>query len=203
MRLRGIHYDIGTETIEAASTGPTLTIDQLKYDIGDIARGLQANAIRITDGDIRRMASAGQVAARQGLEVWLSPMVPTADQSTTLSCIAEAARVAEDLRQGRRTAVLVIGCELSVFMSGILPGATHAERFAVLADPNRLVGAVTAAGIDPQAVFTAFLHTALEMARSMFHGQVACASGAWEEVNWSRFDFVGVDAYRDASNREG
>jgi hypothetical protein len=30
-----------------------------------------------------------------------------------------------------------------------------------------------------------------------------CAAGAWEDVDWTPFDIVGVDAYRDASNAEG
>ena len=34
-------------------------------------------------------------------------------------------------------------------------------------------------------------------------GKDAYASGTWENVDWSQFDFVGVDAYRDASNRQG
>src|SRR5438128_1323229 len=139
VRVHGIHYDVGTETIEGSLTRPTLTVAQLEHDLEDISRGLHANAVRITGGDVARLASAGEVAARQGLDVWLSPMIPNADQSTTLNRIAETARAAEDLRRDGQTTVLVIGCELSVFMSGILPGATHAERLALLSDSTRLV----------------------------------------------------------------
>jgi hypothetical protein len=201
VRLRGIHYDVGTSTIEGALTRPTLMLDEIEHDIGDIAHGLHANAIRITGSDVARLAAAGEVAARHGLEVWLSPMLPNADSSTTLSQVAKAARVAEDLRRTGQTSVLVIGCELSVFMSGILPGATHADRMALLSDPTRLVAEVAASGLDPQTAFAIFLHAAADMARSTFHGQVTYASGMWETVDWSLFDIVGVDAYRDAGNR--
>ena len=201
MRLRGIHYDIGTLTIEGASTRPTLTVDEIERDIDDIANGLHANAIRITGEDVARLASASTVAARYGLEVWLSPMIPNADPSTTLTQIAETARAAEEVRQTEQTSVLVVGCELSVFMAGILPGATHAERFALLSDATRLVAEVTARGLDPQQPFAAFLRTAVDTARSAFHGRVTYASGMWETVDWSCFDIIGVDAYRDASNR--
>jgi len=202
MRLHGIHYDVGTETLEGSSTRPTLTEDQIERDIDNIRRGLHANAVRIAGDDVARLASAGEVAARHGLEAWLSPVVPNADPPATLARIAETARVAEYLRRDGTTTVLVIGCELSVFMSGILPGATHAERFALLSDPTGLVAEVTATGIDPQESFAAFLRAAVETARSAFHGQVTYASGMWEEVDWSSFDIVGVDAYRDAANRE-
>ena len=85
MRLRGIHYDVGTLTIEGASTRPTLTVDEIERDIGDITNGLHANAIRIAGDNVVRLASASEVAARHQLEVWLSPMIPNADPSTTLT----------------------------------------------------------------------------------------------------------------------
>jgi hypothetical protein len=128
-------------------------------------------------------------------------MLPNADQATTLAQIAETARVAEDLRRMGQACVLVVGCELSVFMAGILPGATHAERLALLSDPARLMSEVSAAGLDPQEAFAAFLRSAVDAARAVFRGQVAYASGLWEAVDWSRFDIIGVDAYRDAGNR--
>lgn len=203
MRLHGIHYDVGTETIEGSTTRPKLAVEEIERDIGDIAHGLHANAVRITGGDVGRLAAAGKVATREGLEVWLSPMIPNADPAATLALIVETAHAAEDLRRkGQARVVVVVGCELSVFMSGILPGATHVERFTLLSDPSRLVAEVTAAGIDPQASFAAFLGEAINSVRPLFHGQLTYAAGLWEEVDWSRFDMVGVDAYRDAANRD-
>jgi hypothetical protein len=128
-------------------------------------------------------------------------MLPNADPTTTLLAIERSARVAEELRRGGASATLVVGCELSVFMSGILPGATHAERLALLADPARLTTEVVGAGLDPQAAFSDFLTTAAERARGLFRGPLTYAAGLWEEVDWTRFDIVGVDAYRDAANR--
>jgi hypothetical protein len=46
----------------------------------------------------------------------------------------------------------------------------------------------------------AFLAEAAEAARGQFGGPLSYASGTWEPVDWSRFDIVGVDAYRDARN---
>ena len=203
MHLRGIHYDVGTETLDGSLTRPTLTDAEIERDIDDIAGGLRASAIRITGGEVGRLASAGEVAVRRGLEVWLSPMFPNADASTTLARVAETAQVAEELRGHGHAVVVVVGCELSVFMAGILPGATHGDRLTLLSDPARLVAEVTAAGIDPQATFDGFLRQAVGTVRSFFRGQVAYAAGMWEEVDWTRFDIVGVDAYRDAGTRDG
>ncbi len=203
MHLRGIHYDVGTETLDGSLTRPILTDAEIERDIDDIAGGLRASAIRITGGEVGRLASAGEIAARRGLEVWLSPMIPNADAATTLARVAETAQVAEELRRNGHAVVVVVGCELSVFMAGILPGATHGDRLTLLSDPARLVAEVTAAGIDPQATFDGFLRQAVDTVRSVFRGQVAYAAGMWEEVDWTPFDLVGVDAYRDAGARDG
>ncbi len=200
MRRLGIHYDIGTAMVGGGTTRPNLPRDRMEREIGDIANGLHANAIRITGGDVSRIAAAADIGARRGLEVWLSPMLPNADEATTLRAIEMTADAAEALRQNGHGVVLVVGCESSVFMAGILPGATHADRLGLLTDQARLVAAVTAAGYDPQARFADFLRRAAELARARFTGPLTYASGPWEQVDWSCFDIVGVDAYRDATN---
>ncbi len=202
MRIRGIHYDIGTTTLQGSSTRLSLSAAEIERDIADIRDGLGANAVRITGGDVGRMADAAETAARHGLEVWLSPMAPNADQPDTLGHILEAAELGERLRDEGVSTVVVLGCELSVFMAGILPGATHADRMSLLSDPVRLMAEVAAKGLDPQAQFAVFIRQAAELVRAAFQGPVTYAAGMWEDVDWSLFDFVGVDAYRDASNRQ-
>jgi hypothetical protein len=201
MRRRGIHYDIGTTTIDGDSTRPTLERERMEREIRDIVVGLHATAIRITGGDTDRIAAAATIGGRHDLELWLSPMLPNADESTTLSAIEASAADAEALRRDGHAVVLVVGCESSVFTFGILPGETHADRLGLLLDQERLVAAVTAAGTDPQARFAEFIALAVDRARTRFAGPLSYAAGTWEQVDWSRFDIVGVDAYRDAGNR--
>ncbi len=203
MRLHGIHYDVGIATIDGSSTRPTLPIETIEREIADIADGLHATAIRITGDRVERIAATGEVAARHGLEVWLSPMLPNADAVTTGHAITGCAQAAERLRRGSASVTLVVGCELSVFTSGIMPGATHGDRLALLADPVRLMTEVAGAGLDPQAAFTEFLASATASARDLFNGPITYAAGLWEQVDWSGFDIVGIDAYRDATNRDG
>lgn len=200
MKSKGIHYDIGIATIDGSSTRPTLPPSVMERELADIADGLHANAVRITGDDIDRIVRAAGLAADQGLDVWLSPMLPNANADTTLAAVAESARAAASLRRDGANAVVVIGCELSVFMSGILPGATHGDRLALLSDPARLMAEVSGAGLDPQATFADFLDAAVKIAREKFRGPLTYASGLWEEVGWSAFDMVGIDAYRDATN---
>lgn len=202
MRVRGIHYDIGTTTLEGASTRPILEADSIDRELADIARALNASAVRITGGDLDRMAAAGRAAVGLGLEAWLSPMLPNADPPTTLGAIERTAAIGEALRQAGGTVVLVVGCELSAFMSGLIPGDDQAARLQLLTDLPRLLAEVSARGLDPQRAFDDFLGEAVARVRASFGGQVTYASGAWEHLDWSRFDLAGIDAYRDATNRD-
>jgi hypothetical protein len=202
LRIRGIHYDTGIATVDGTTTRPTLPIEVVEREVADIRDGLHANAIRISGDRVERLAEAAEVAAREGLEVWLSPMLPNADPRTTTEAIAACARSAEGIRRDGGNATLVVGCELSVFMSGILPGATHADRLTLLTDPLRLMTEVANAGLDPEAAFAEFLASACEAARGLFGGRLSYAAGPWEQVDWSLFDVVGLDAYRAASNCE-
>src|SRR5262249_24518150 len=89
--------------------------------------------------------------------------------------------------------VVDVGCELTLFADGLIPGNTFAERI------NHLLSAV-----DQLPVFNQRLNDLLQRAvtetRKRFSGPVTYGSGTWEEVDWREFDYVGVDAYRDATN---
>jgi len=50
------------------------------------------------------------------------------------------------------------------------------------------------------ARLNAFLAHAAATARTNFEGPVTYASGLWEQVDWTPFDIVSVDAYRDRTN---
>ena len=201
MQLRGIHYDTGIDTVDQRLTREELTEETAAREMDTIARELHATAVRVTGRDVERLAMVGRVAAERGLEVWLSPLLVNGTPGDTLAAIGETAGAAERLRRQGHAVVLVVGCELSLFLSGVLPGDTVMARAALLADPARLLPAVMAAGVDPRETVAAFLREAAELARSRFGGPLTYASGAWEEVDWEPFDFVGVDAYRDAGNR--
>jgi len=91
----------------------------------------------------------------------------------------------------------VTGCELSLFNPGFLPGASSYERIARLGKPSpRLY--LSFARL-PKRLNT-FLAEAANAVRGRFGGPLTYAAGTWEPVDWSRFDIVSVDAYRDASN---
>ncbi len=202
MKIRGVTYDVGTTTINGGLTRETLPLDLVEQEMQVIAKELHCTAVRITGQDISRLKLAAGAASRQGLDVWLSPTLHDANERETFDQIIKAACVAEELHKLCRQVVLVLGCELSVFMSGLIPGNSGLERLATLSDPSRWTEDFFAQRSPLERLNTFLARTAME-ARRHFAGPLTYASGLWEDIDWDIFDIVGVDAYRDASNASG
>jgi hypothetical protein len=204
MNRQGINYDVGTFFTPEACSRPDFDREIVRREIEIIRRDLHCNAIRISGFDAERLAFAAECALDQGLEVWLSPALMDAEPDALLAYIGETARLAETLR--RRTpssgVVLVLGCELTLFSTGFIPGANLFERIGNMSSMAFWRSQAVAPGGDSfHDRLNAFLDGAVRTARESFHGPVTYASGSWEQVEWSRFDFVAVDHYRDARNR--
>ena len=86
-------------------------------------------------------------------------------------------------------------------MRGLLEGDTPMERLGTLINPLRLIKSTIWKGSFHKKL-NSFLSKATTVIREKFHGQITYASGPWEEVDWSLFDFVGVDYYRDSVNKK-
>ena len=106
-----------------------------------IARGLRCDAVRIIGGDLDRLSVAARHAVDAGLEVWFSPQPCELGPEPMRVLFGEASRRAQDLRGSSGTeVVLVLGCELSVFAAGFLPGAdSYARLGSLLAPPPQLL----------------------------------------------------------------
>ena len=132
-------------------------------------------------------------ALKQGLDVWVAPEMFEESEEKTLEYVVEAAAAAETLRaRWPDRLVFSIGTELTLFMQGILPGKNLAERLG-----NPAIWGKLKAGVYTKPL-NQFLARANEAVRRVFGGLVTYASVARvETVDWSIFDYVCVDAYRD------
>jgi hypothetical protein len=162
-----------------------------------IKNDLHCNAVRICGLDVGRLMATAETALRLGLEVWLSPEMWDAGQEKTLKYITAAAATAEKLRERwPDRLVFLVGSELTLFMQGIVEGRTIVKR---MSNPSFWNNARAGKHNEP---LNAFLKNANEKVREVFHGQVSYASLVWENVDWSMFDFIGVDHYRIAQIRD-
>ncbi|WP_237755167.1 hypothetical protein [Nocardia nova] len=112
-----------------------------------------------------------------------------------LPYFVDCARRAERLRRDGTGVVLVTGCELSLFARGYLPGEIFTDRISVLAGPGR---ESALAGIPDRV--NNFLGEVVHRIRPVFGGPVSYAANPLDGVDWTPFDIVGLDPYRNLRN---
>lgn len=199
MQRKGINYDVGTFPVAGQSSREHFDPPIVQREIEIIKRDLGCTAIRISGQDIQRLTFAAECALQQDLEVWFSPAWNNATQPETLAYFTACAKAAEALRQQSPQIVFVAGCELTFFMQGLVSGPTVFDRMQTFAKPWRLIKSTVLKGSFNTGL-NAFLLQATSVIREHFHGLLTYASGPWEQVDWSLFDIVSVDHYRDAAN---
>jgi hypothetical protein len=197
MKWKGVNYDVG-RVLEGRLTRPTFDSKETHREIEIIKNDLHCNSIKVQGFEIDRVMIAAQDSLEQGLEVWLAPEMFEESQDRTHDYCVKAASAAEALRKRwPERLVLSIGTELTLFMQGILPGNNLMER---LGNPA-IWGKIKTGAYDKP--LNEFLAKTTSAVRSVFHGKVTYASVARvERVDWSIFDFVCVDAYRDKLIRD-
>jgi hypothetical protein len=196
MRLRGVSYDVG-RVLDGMNWRPAFDPAETRRELAIIRDDLHCNAVRICGADIGRVVSVAADALDLGLHVWLSPELWDHDATETLEYVAAAARQAESVReQWPDRVTFSVGSELTLFMKGFLDGDSFRERLAHPALIDRLR---SGAHNEP---LNAFLARATAAARQSFRGPISYASLTSEHIDWTRFDVVGVDLYREAANRD-
>lgn len=196
LKHRGINYDTGINyepgELSRASWDPEVG----RRDMRVIAEDLGCTSVSIFGTDLSRLESCAESAADAGLEVWLQPRLIDHTEAQVLDHLAQAGQIAERLAADGAQTYLHLGCELSIFLPGILRGDTYVERM------ERLTRSWwTPVGANRR--LNAYLGRAQQRARSTFSGPMTYAAGEWERVDWSGFDVVGVNLYREDSNRRG
>lgn len=205
MNYRGVVYDVGLQYNPGKYSVETFDPDLVKYDIGTISNILRANAIRIEGEDIDRLVAASEIAAEAGLKVFFNPWWMNADSIQVVDYMEKAAKAAEKLRAKGYDITFVTGCEYTLFNSGILKGNSVNERLVSMMeignlqdDPEKLNAAIS----EMTEKLNSILRNIVGKVRENFKGEVIYSAGTWEPVDWSIFDAVGVDYYRDTQSDE-
>jgi hypothetical protein len=197
MNRKGINYDVGIEFNGKDLSRPEFNTHIIARELEIIKNDLHCNAIRISGTDINRLRAASEKALELGFEVWLSPHLHDHDRYETYNYTLQCALMAEELRSRWQNLVFITGCELTLFMNGILDGKNIYERLNNLSniDQNKFQ--------EANRKLNAFLKETCENIRKVFKGKVTYASvPVLEDVDWSLFDFIGLDHYRDKRNRD-
>ena len=189
MRIRGITYDAGA--FMGFNWRPVFDPKVVRRELQIIKEDLHCNAVNIGARDINRLVTAATAALEQGLEVWLSPLLWDKSEDETIAYLVRAARPLEALREKwPDKVVLSVGGESTLFMQGILPGKDIMQR---LRSPKFRASIMSGEHNGP---LNAFLAKAVAAVRNEFKGKLTYHALIWENVDWTIFDYVGVDHYR-------
>jgi hypothetical protein len=197
MKLRGVNYDVGIQFTPQYHSRPVFDPVATEQDLIAIRDELHANAVRISGTDPARLAVAARTALDLGLEVWLAPHLHDRDPDELVAYTAECAVLAEELRREAPRLVFLVGCELTLFSKGILKGDNVLER---IRNPLTMIRLKWFGSHNKP--LNALLARLEKAARAEFGGPVTYAAVPLEAVDWSLFDFVGLDYYRAARNRD-
>ncbi len=197
----GINYDVGTYTRGRGPSSRDVFDERIvRKEMEIIRKDLHCNSVRISGQDVGRLSTAARHALHNSLEVWFSPAMIDVNEQETLEYLEECATAAEGLRHGSGDLVFVIGCELTFFMKGLVEGETSFDRMGTFMKPSRLMRSTILKGSYNRRL-NSFLERAVRVIRRSFNGPLTYASGTWEKVDWTPFDIVGIDHYRDAMNK--
>lgn len=196
LQLRGINYDTGTNYMPGYLSREVWNETVIRRDIQAIRDDLHCNAINIYGSDVGRLQECATFALQSGLHVWLQPRLIDSQPEAMLTHLSAVAQIAEPLRQ-HGSVTLNIGCELSVFMSGLIPRPGFLQRAAWLGRFWWLWMLLPRYNDR----LNRHLGQAVEVARSHFAGQITYGSGIWERIDWTPFDLIGLNYYRESSNQ--
>jgi hypothetical protein len=189
MRVKGINYDAGT--VLGGNWRPVFDPRVVRRELQIIKQDLHCNAVGITATDMRRLMVASSFALEEGLDVWATPTLWEKGEDETIAYLVKAARMLEPLREKWPDRVVMsVGSESTLFMRGIIEGRTLIKRLG-----NPKLREIVLAGEHNKALNT-FLAKAVDAVKKEFHGKLIYKSLIWEKVDWSVFDYVGVDHYR-------
>jgi hypothetical protein len=194
MQLRGINYDTGFGGAVGDRSRQAFEPAVVRRELEIIAADLHCDAVRISGDDPDRLVLAAHAALDAGLRVWFSPFPMDLTPPQLTPYFADCARRAEEIRARDPETVLVLGCEMSLFCTGFVPGAFLLERMRNATDPAAW------AGFSREWDFGTMLRDLTEIARRHFGGKITYAAGDWEEIDWAGFDFAAVNLYRSAGN---
>ncbi|MGO1971655.1 MAG: hypothetical protein ACTH2Q_01730 [Propionibacteriaceae bacterium] len=191
--VRGMGYDAGVRYEHDFDSRPVWDVAAVRHDLQAIRHRLGCTWVLVMATELERLVQTARMAREEGLGVWLQPRLFEGNRAEVAENLAVVATAAEELRSEFSWVALNVGCELSLSTRGFLPGRTFHQRGVLLPFTAVLL---------PLANWRLrrFLTELAAIARSHFGGPVSYGAGDWEHPDWSAFDVVGLDAYRDAAN---
>ncbi|APU15540.1 MULTISPECIES: abortive infection protein [Actinoalloteichus] len=197
LSLRGVAYDTGTNfaTGQGSLSRAVWSRRRMLDEISLISDQLNCNSVTVYGSDLGRLADTASEVAERGLHVRLQPRLVDRPRTEILEHLAEAARLAESLRAQGADIDMTVGAVHLLFTPGLIEGEQYHERMAdIYADAEHHLltptGTVDFAAAAPR--LDEFLAEAHDVVGRAFGGEVGYSAAPFEDVDWRRFDFIGL-----------
>ena len=168
----------------------------MERDISTIHNQLHGNSINIISygTNHERLMLCADTALRNGLTVWLQPRFQNISKEEYTKKIVEFARKAELLNKQYSNVKLNMGCELYLFLNGIVPGNDTMERI------DAIIEAGDEIFVSISSQINSLFRTTVPLVRKNFTGEILYSYGTGETINWDIFDYIGCNKYLDAES---
>ncbi len=188
VRIKGVSYDAGV--VYGMNWRPVFEPSIVRRELQIIRDDLHCNAVRISARDPRRLVTTGEIALSLGLQTWFHPQCWDRGAAATARYLERAAAAVEALRaRWPDRVVLCVASEVTLFNRGIVPGRSLAARTR---SPEFFPTIKSGRHNGP---LNDFLSVLVRAAKRSYRGPLSYDSLVWETVDWSPFDFVGIDHY--------
>jgi hypothetical protein len=196
----GVTYDTGTNfaTGQGDLSRNVLSTPELLKQLDMISDQLHCNSVTVYGSELDRLTEAVTAAAERDLHVVLDPRLVDRPHTDILDHLAEVARLAEDARGQGASISLTVGAAHTIFTPGIIAGDAYHERMAnIYADGDHFLLSPTGKADMTEAAprLDAYLAKAAAVARGIFSGEVSYSAAPYEQVDWDRFDAIGLMYY--------
>lgn len=188
----GITYDTGTD-FAPNEISVDWRNEDMEHDLQAIKNDLHCNAIHIFGKDPERLMATAEFASRLGLAAWVQPRLFHAGKNEVKQHVLALATRLEKLRAQYPAVTLNLGCELSLFVNGFIPGADVEARTKALSDRWQELPVYSRA-------LNGYLQEVITEARKRFNGKITYSAGSWENIGWNTMDYISVNYYPDEMN---
>lgn len=195
LTFRGVNYDVGMYFGQFRTGAFELSRATVTRDFLAIRDRLHCNSILIYGSDPDRIALGASIALELGMNIWIEPRLVDGSPAAVREQLREVAVIGQRYLDQGGDVTLVVGCELSIFVPGMIPGEGFQERIAALRQYNGDFS-------EPNRTLDTYLGDLAGVARKCFRGRITYAAAPWEAPDWSCFDLIGLNHYRMALNRD-
>ena len=179
MKFKGITYNAGIDYNQRGD-GKNMDTQEFLYDLKYIKK-MNCNSIRLYGSHNKKLLTYTKLALQNGFIVWASPRYIGKSKDETIKLLLDFSDKLEKLRSGNNI-FLIIGNEFAIDMDGLVPGDTQMQRARNYKKTSSEV---------LNNIFSEFV----PKIRNVFGGKMTYAALITEDIDYSLFDYIGLNYY--------